>query len=336
MIGEFEKAVVLQLKHKLQQNGFVIFPYWGAFFLEFIPAQFDERKTKLLPPCFKVLYNAHISQNDGVLAISLSAYLNISYFETLNLLKDLANQWSKMLESSRKITIESLGIFEYSGKSIFFTPIFSLEHPAVYGLQPIELNLLDSDHSIVFTFPGSSTNLSHWLKAAILIPAVVALSILPTKINRYSGGYSDAAFLHTKLNYSQKKIDNDNLEQTIDTLTTLPIALNPDVAIASTATIEDTVTKQKMSKIVNEQKSNIITTKTNSYFLIIASFTNMKQVENYCRSIKEKIKTIPIILNCDGKLRVAFNQYSTRDEANLALTEFKQQFPDYSGWILYW
>lgn len=128
-------------------------------------------------------------------------------------------------------------------------------------------------------------------------------------------------------------IVEQNLERVIDTMTNIKMALTPNnIKFDSVSTIKSEQTKQ------SEHTDEILQTiqkPTKQYYIIIASFTTEKQVENFKKLVKE-IESELITLNCDGRLRVAYRSFNVREEANEALKRLREQYPTINGWILHW
>ncbi len=330
----FEERLIKTIKQKLLQNGYLIVPRWGAFFLESMSARFSDRQQIIHPPFCKILFNPNINYNDGILIIDLSKILNLSYFEVQSLLRDVVDSWKTKLILNKNLIIEGFGNFTYEDKNTYFKPTFNFVSPEFYGLQPVSIELEDSDRSIIFTIPDSSKRTIHqWVKAAVFIPLVLTLSLLPTKMNHQpsDGRASLYSISTTKVN---QNVVTKNLENTVDTLTTLTVALNPEINLSGSVSenkFNDGDTIQ--NKNPKQQKISVAQKK---YYVIIASFTTEKQVKNYLETVNKQCSIEPIVLNCDGRLRIALNRYNTREEATEALNKFKLQYPAYSGWLLYW
>ena len=225
----FEERLIKTIKQKLLQNGYLIVPRWGAFFLESMSARFSDRQQIIHPPFCKILFNPNINYNDGILIINLSKILNLSYFEVQSLLCDVVDSWKTKLILNKNLIIEGFGNFTYEDKNTYFKPTFNFVSPEFYGLQPVSIELEDSDRSIIFTIPDSSKRTIHqWVKAAVFIPLVLTLSLLPTKMNHQpsDGRASLYSISTTKVN---QNVVTKNLENTVDTLTTLTVALNPEI-----------------------------------------------------------------------------------------------------------
>jgi hypothetical protein len=334
---EFEKHLIDIIKSKLIKNGYVILPNWGAFFLEPTSAKFDKRNKKLLPPGYNIHFNSNIHQNDGELLIELTKRTTLNYFEVLNILNDYYNLWNENITKHNFYLLDGLGKFCKEKNNIIFIPTSKIEFTNFYGLRTLNLDLDISDNSIIFSYPEKKERaIKSWLKAAIIIPIAIAFSLIPSKINYYNNQENKAGLFRKQFSINSNKIfytedvNVEDIEKTIDSLTNLKNALKPNFK-------EKTTFKEETKKQNNEniQNNNQINAHTKKYYIIIASFTKMRQVEEYNKFLKSK-NINSILLNCDGKLRVALSSHETREEANAELNKFIKQYPELSGWILFW
>ncbi len=336
MIDNIELLLTKHIKERLFNNGFVIIPNWGALYLEPVSAYFDEKHQLFSPPQNIIFFNSNIKQNDGVLIISIVQETNISYFGILKAIKDLTSQWNFVISNKGKIYLKGLGTFEQNSTSILFTSErFCLLSPEYYGLKELTLENTNVEHSIIFSFPESQQKaIRNWIKAAIFIPIALTFSLLPSKINHYSFE-SLASFIKNEKETSIS-IVSENIEKTFDTLTNLKVALNPKIEINNLKLSDNKLnTNSQINKTDTKQKtSNTIASK--HYYIIIGSLTTMKQVNEFQKMLEDKKITGTVVLNCNGKLRIAYKKYENRGKANESLEQFKKNYPDLSGWILYW
>lgn len=334
MVHQIELSFVRQVKKQLLKTGFAIIPNWGTFFLEPVSAYFDERSQRFIPPHYKILFNSKINHHDGVLVISIARELNLPYFDVLQNLKNLTNYWHNKINEYGKIEIKELGVFEQHNGVISFIPEnFSITFPEFYGLKELLFENFDIEHSIVFSFPESQQKtIRNWLKAAVIVPIAITFSLLPSKINHYS--FESLASFIKKENKQEQLvyISTQDIEKTIDTLANLKIALKPNLKTHHSQPIEEPAIKQK----TDEESLTKQTSVSKHYYIIIGSLTTMKQVNEFQLTLEKHHIKGTEVLDCNGKLRIAYKKFENRDDANNALEEFKNNNSNFSGWILYW
>jgi|GEM_PF-5361312 DNA-binding protein len=338
MIEQLESLLIKHTKEQLLSKGFVIIPNWGAFFLEPVSAHFDERSQRYFPPHYRILFNQNIKHHDGVLVISIIKDLNLSYFDVFQGIKDLTNQWQQEISTKGRLTINGFGTFEQNKNLISFSAEnYYLTWPEYYGLKELLFENFNVEHSIIFSFPESQQKtISNWIKAAVIIPIAITFSLLPSKINHYS--FENIASFVKKGNiYEQSlNITSENIERTLDTLTNLKIALKPDLKINNFELTKEQLNTETASKINITKPSKAETKASKYYYIIIGSLTTTKQVNEFKLMLEKKNIRETEVLNCNGKLRIAYNKYESRQEANDALELFKKNYPDLSAWILFW
>jgi len=76
----------------------VIIPGLGGFITDYRAAEINQLQHQILPPSRKLVFNAQINGNDGLLANFLSQRLDISYKTALLLLEVFANYCQRDLE----------------------------------------------------------------------------------------------------------------------------------------------------------------------------------------------------------------------------------------------
>jgi hypothetical protein len=207
-----------------------------------------------------------------------------------------------------------------------------------YGLKPVSVLSNELPETIIFSYPESQQRvIRKWIKAAVVVPLFIAISLLPTKTNYYDVENAEASFLNKRAINEQTHIVEQNLERVIDTMTNFKMALTP-ANIKSVTTDNSTAIIKSEQTNQSEQKDQINQTihqPTKLFYIVIASLTTEKQVESFKQSVKE-IESELITLNCDGRLRVAYRSFSSREEANEAFKRLKEQYPTINGWILHW
>lgn len=332
-----EKIFIDTLHEVIKSDGFVIIPDWGAFFIQPVSARWDAEKQVFFAPGYQILFNPRIQNNDGVLAIKLSKKFNCSYFDVLQEISNIVIRWNTYLYQWGNLELENFGLFVLQKDVIHFESIIQSNlFPEYYGLQNIFLQQYQEDRGVLFSYPNltSSKHFNTVVKAIVLVPLVLTLALLPSKINNYRLKQSQSSSFSPKVKWKHITDNPHNISSSIDTMTNFKVALQmsskEEIPIKATENKTDVV-KEKIKTVENK----VISSPQHKYFVIIGSFTNDKQVNDYLNSLKS-IQINGIVLNCDGKLRVALGSYEKRAEAIKALEEFKQSNPSYSGWVLNW
>lgn len=332
-----ESILINTIHEVVKSDGFVIIPNWGTFFLQPTPARWDAQKQVFYAPGYEILFNPRIQNNDGVLAIRLSKAFNYSYFNALQEISNIVIRWNTQLYQWGNLKLENLGLFVLQKDVVHFESVLQSNiFPEYYGLQNIFLQEFQDSRGVFFSYPKltSSKHISVVVKALVFIPLFLTLALIPSKINNYRLVQSQSSSFSPKIIWKHITDNPHDISSSIDTMTNFKVALqmgsNEEEPIKASE-IKKNVVKEK----TNNAEKEIISSPQHKYFVIIGSFTNDKQVNDYLNVLKT-IHVNGIVLNCEGKLRVALGSYEKHAEAIKALEEFKQSNPSYSGWVLNW
>ncbi len=84
------------------------------------------------------------------------------------------------------------------------------------------------------------------------------------------------------------------------------------------------------------QQSDREINETNTFFVIIGSFSQLENAKNYRETLMSEGFTTPIILHSEtGYYRVCVNSYKQEQEARSRVAQVRQAFPKYSDiWLL--
>ncbi len=336
-----EKNLIHTIHEIVKRDGFVIIPEWGAFFLQPTAARWDAQKQIFYAPGYQLLFNARIKNNDGVLAIQLSKKFKCSYLDALQEISTYIVRWNAQLYQWGNVKLDQLGLFVLQKDVIRFESIWQANvFPEYFGLQNLTLNDYSNDRGVFFSYPTltASKHFSTVVKTLVLVPLALTLALLPSKINNYRLNQSQSASIVQKIKLHQFIDNPQDISNSIDTLTNFKVALqmNSKEQIKN----EESVKKEEKTTVGNEENKSInqkeiISSPQHKYFVIVGSFANEKQVNDFLASLKA-INVDGLVLNSDGKRRVALGSYENRTDAQHALDEFKTKNPSYSGWVLNW
>ena len=90
----------------------VIIPGLGGFLTNYHAAEINQQQHRIQPPTRKLVFNAQLNSNDGLLAHYLSQRLDISYKTSLLLLEVFANYCQRDLAEGKQIAFGDLGILD--------------------------------------------------------------------------------------------------------------------------------------------------------------------------------------------------------------------------------
>lgn len=99
----------------------VIIPKFGGFVTNNKSAQIDSSNNTISPPFKQITFNAHLSNNDGLLANYIASVDNISYECALNYIQFEIDAWMEKLKS-QDLSLYGLGTFKYLEGKLHFEP----------------------------------------------------------------------------------------------------------------------------------------------------------------------------------------------------------------------
>ncbi len=132
MINLAEHITTLLSKEEL-----VILPYLGGFLLHNHGADIYHSQHSIQPPGAHVVFNAALSNNDGVLAHHIAAKENISYKKALQALEVFAQLCKDEMQKGHSILFEQMGLLSYNAnQKLHFEPLMTENHSAVHFALP--------------------------------------------------------------------------------------------------------------------------------------------------------------------------------------------------------
>jgi cell division protein FtsN len=112
-------------------------------------------------------------------------------------------------------------------------------------------------------------------------------------------------------------------------------ASNTETVTTTEAKEEEQPISMRKEQVSFTQQSDRVTNETNSFFVIIGSFSQLENAKNYRETLLSEGFT-PIILHSEtGYYRVCVNSYKNEQEARSRVSQVRQAFPKYSDiWLL--
>lgn len=134
--------LLLHIEYLLRSHDCVIVPSLGAFIASRRPACFNRQAAVILPPCTEVMFNASITNNDGLIANSIARRMGMPYPQALAQLDAWVAELTAQLHSERQVSLGSLGSLSLGDDdNIVFTPSAESRITAEHsGLAAITLN----------------------------------------------------------------------------------------------------------------------------------------------------------------------------------------------------
>jgi len=163
----------------------VTVPGFGAFLTEYQSAQLHESSSAFYPPKKLVSFNAHLKNNDGLLANHIALSEKTSYEMAVDAIHNEVNIWKNILEINGKFTLKNIGELSLNSENnVVFYPSDSMNYlTQAFGLSSFvspavkreeykkEVELLEEKAPITFT-PEAREKRSYLKYAAVLALAL--------------------------------------------------------------------------------------------------------------------------------------------------------------------
>ena len=114
------ESYISQLLYRYQC---VTVPGFGAFLTEIQSAQLIESSHSFFPPKKVISFNAHLKNNDGLLANHIAQAEKTSYEYAVSAIQYEVHNWKKALQENGLFSIKNVGNFSLNAdKNLIFTP----------------------------------------------------------------------------------------------------------------------------------------------------------------------------------------------------------------------
>lgn len=174
----------------------VTIPGFGAFLTEIQSAQLQENTNSFYPPKKVVSFNAHLKNNDGLLANHIAQAEKISYENAVAFLENEVQEWRTILKEKGKFQIKNVGeiqlnaehhmVFIPSDSTNYFTDSFGLNSFVSPVIKREVLSYLAevsvAETPVVALFSNERKSVSYLKYAAVFIIALSATASIGYKM----------------------------------------------------------------------------------------------------------------------------------------------------------
>ncbi len=317
-----KKSVDIYISELLFLHDCVIIPEFGGFVGNNRSATLNEISGTIYPPSKEILFNKNLNKNDGLLINHIALSERITNDESKNILSDFVNKINTRLKTVRTFRIEKVGLFSVGldNNILFLQDSFINYNMNSFGLsseKSKKTNKIEKEvEKIITPISTKEGRRKSWRAAAILIP-IIGLSLISiTQEDKINNIYSQMATMNP---LSVFETENKEVEDTKQIEETSEIKIVPEI----------TETKEIVVKeIVIEEKSL-----EKKYFIIAGSFGEEENANRLVKQLQSESFDAEIIgTNKNGLFRVAFDGFTTKEEALISLQKLKSD--NKSGWIL--
>jgi hypothetical protein len=295
-------TIFIETQELLYQNDCVIIPGFGAFILKSHSAYIED--NIFYPPKKTVSFNSMLNENDGLLVKHLSRKKDISYKDSLRLIKNEVDAFQSKLSNTDLIEVEKLGVFKVSDENnIVFSPnLLSNFSSNSFGLESFSKN------PILSVVPKSSeTSVASSLNSVFRYAAIIIFTL--------GVGY----FSYESYN---DFINNERLK---------------NIAIAQDKILENvqsaTFNIGELPKINLNVSSPVLNEDKTYYSVIAGAFRSKVNAQQHLNDLINKgYQASYTSLNPKGLFRVAYGRLETREQALSLISEIRVKGEE--AWLL--
>ena len=315
------------IKELLVLHDCVIFPGLGGFVAQYASSSISDDNLIFKPPFKQILFNRNLTNNDGLLANSISKEWGISYEEPVEKISSLLFKINNEIKTNKQFSFEGIGIlYEVNGILNFKQQSENLLMES-FGLRSINMNdfLSHSSEGKIISIKSKSDVkqiIKNWSVAAAVIVLLFYSVWIPLKTNLFN---RDSDFSYSDLNPFTFSKRGPSQEIKSNLVHKVPLSSEN---IVSKSLIK---TKKEIKKPISISLNN--KTKSFSYEVIIGSFEEEKNAKNLIKKLRKKsfkARQLPFFKQL---FRVSAGKFSNKKNAVEYQKQIKKKL-HISSWIL--
>ena len=315
------------IKELLVLHDCVIFPGLGGFVAQYASSSISDDNLIFKPPFKQILFNKNLTNNDGLLANSISKEWGISYEESVEKISSLLFKINNEIKTNKQFSFEGIGIlYEVNGILNFKQQSENLLLES-FGLRSINMNdfLSHSSEGKIISIKSKSDVkqiIKNWSVAAAVIVLLFYSAWIPLKTNLFN---RDSDFSYSDLNPFTFSKKGPSQEIKSNLVHKVPLSSEN---IVSKSLIK---TKKEIKKPISISLNN--KTKSFSYEVIIGSFEEEKNAKNLIKKLRKKsfkARQLPFFKQL---FRVSAGKFSNKKNAVEYQKQIKKKL-HISSWIL--
>ena len=294
----------------------VIMPNFGGFVGNLQSAKLNKTTGMLSPPYKKILFNANLKTNDGLLITHIShqegVNQEVAKKEVVSYVANITNK----LTRSKVLRIDKIGLFTKGreGNIIFLQDqvnnysLDSFGMKATHSKVAIRETIMEERVVATIQTIRTQSNPKAFLRAAAVIIPLIALSYISiTQQDKINNVYTQMA----GLNPFENSIIAESIKEVV-----------PELKIEIEATPIVKIIEEKIVPIIIPQKT---------YYIIGGAFAEKKNASKMLAKLKKWNYNSEHVTG-GNLLRVSYNSFTNKADALIALHEIKKE--NLTAWIL--
>lgn len=335
----------------LYNHDCVIVPGFGGFVGNYQPASVHPTLHVFNPPSKHIVFNRNVKSNDGLLANEIVVSDKLNYNEAIKAIENYVQSVEKTLGEGKKVTIEKVGNLYYDiEKTLQFEADTSVNYLLdSYGLSnvqsfPIKRDVIyigrelkSKDRPVEEIHINKFNYRKHIWKAAVLVP-IIGLGIwISLNIQTLEKKHISWSSLNPFKSSTEEVVTPEKVDITPIVPISVLIERKKASSIDNKAVSKEITPDKKEVVTINPQpkeeiKPQPIATSNGSYYIIGGCFGVMENANRYVNELKAKGYNASVCgQNANGLNMVAYDSFSTEEEANQVIKEIRQQNPN--AWV---
>ncbi len=307
------KKIGCYISELLYWHDCVIVPGLGGLVANPVSASVDEEKLMFMPPRKEIGFNRSLSHNDGLLINHIALRKGVEYSTASIMVKDYVADVLNTIEKGSSFTIDEVGSLKSDAiGNIIFHPENSCGFLAdsfgfsTFHFEPIASGSTQEENVVVRRLlkPLSFRHIA----ASVAVMAGLFLFSPETNMQVSGGIVNQAGYF----------------DLFIPAKTEVPV-VEPDVT-------EEAVVCEPVGES-SEPKKDAPMVASTQYFIIAGSFPNDKLADQFIDQLDKKGYSQSSKLYGNGKVRVAIEGFSSKDEAVRKMKEYKMKQGFADVWV---
>ena len=318
--------ITAYIRELLLGHDCVIVPGFGGFIGNYSPARIDMSSGTFYPPLKQISFNRNLNHNDGLLIGRISKSAGINYGDSRNMVEEFVAELRNRLARGEKVVFDHIGSFANNHENnIQFEPDRDANyHLDSYGLEsfhylPIEgYDVRKRITRHAYRDPVRQASIrKNLLRAAVAIPLLAVLVILPLKIDIFKAKVESATMnplVAVEFENNRKAVDKDITGDTVAP-EEKPIVV-PENNVSSVSV-----------QASNEKSVLILPVEEGHYFIITGSFKSEENALSQVGMLKAEGFEPEITQASNGFYRVNAMRCSNMDSALSKRDSLSKRFP---------
>ncbi len=334
----------------LYNHDCVIVPGLGAFIANPVDAKYEAFQEKFFPPGKQITFNTQLNHNDGLLAGSISRWLDISYDDAIKNVRQWVVHLQKQLQGGSRVDLGAIGQFRLNDKkNLVFHPTHGANYlKSSYGLIPVsaipivrkeEVKEILDEEMVEKTIESPRSPRIIPLYAKVAAAAAVALIALwipfQSNLEQLSFDYSSIDFTNAGPSHYAKMKYGPHKEPVKESQTLSLKEIDTSGVILWDFENSDFGPDEFTIPVLFSEtmSTNVALKRTNQYHLIVGCFKEIRNAERLVKKLNKTGARAKIIGKRNGLNVVSYGAFGSREQAKQNLI-WVQENVQRQAWVL--